>query len=132
MNNDHPSLLIKFIHLNCPLFRLHLSVSNGFVSTKIYDKHDDFDFGIVIVPVLEGDVLHPFIYSEANHRRHLIKITFIYKGTDLIDLPSIFKDKSVISSIPSYFLITEPPIVYYKYNKHIRNTIFNFKTCFRS
>ena len=63
---------------------------------------------MVIVPFLEGDALHPFI----DHRRHLIKITFIYKGTDFIDLPSIFKDKSVISSIPSYFLITEPPIIF--------------------
>ena len=27
---------------------LHLSVANGFVSSKIYDKRDDFDFDIVI------------------------------------------------------------------------------------
>ena len=27
---------------------LHLSISNDIVSTKIYDKHDDFDFEIVI------------------------------------------------------------------------------------
>ena len=26
---------------------LHLSISNGIVSTKIYDKRDDFDFEIV-------------------------------------------------------------------------------------
>ena len=29
------------------LLDLHLSISNGFVSTKIYDKRDDFDFDIV-------------------------------------------------------------------------------------
>ena len=28
---------------------LHLSISNGFVFSKIYDKRDDFDFDIVIV-----------------------------------------------------------------------------------
>ena len=27
---------------------LHLSISDGFVKTKIYDKRDDFDFDIVI------------------------------------------------------------------------------------
>ena len=27
---------------------LHLSISNDIVSTKIYDKRDDFDFEIVI------------------------------------------------------------------------------------
>ena len=35
---------------------LHLSISNGFVSSKIYNKRDDFDFDIVIFPFLDGDV----------------------------------------------------------------------------
>ena len=30
-----------------PSLDLHLSIANGFVSSKIYDKHDDFDFDIV-------------------------------------------------------------------------------------
>ena len=39
-----------------PFLDLHLSISNGFVSSKIYDKHDDFDFDIVNFPFLDGDV----------------------------------------------------------------------------
>ena len=35
---------------------LHLSILNGFVTTKIYDKRDDFDFDIVNFPFLDGDV----------------------------------------------------------------------------
>ena len=35
---------------------LHLSISNDIVSTKIYDKRDDFDFEIVNSPFLDGDV----------------------------------------------------------------------------
>ena len=35
---------------------LHLSISNGFANTKIYDKRDDFDFDIVTFPFLDGDV----------------------------------------------------------------------------
>ena len=35
---------------------LHLSISNDFVSSKIYDKRDDFDFDIVNFPFLDGDV----------------------------------------------------------------------------
>ena len=35
---------------------LHLSNSNDIVSTKIYDKRDDFDFEIVNFPFLDGDV----------------------------------------------------------------------------
>ena len=35
---------------------LHLSISNGFVKTKIFDKRDDFDFDIVNFPFLDGDI----------------------------------------------------------------------------
>ena len=70
--------------------------------------------------------LRPFIDSESNHIRSFIKILFINKGIDFIDLPSIFQDKSVIHSIPTYFQNSEPPIICYKYNKPIRHTIFNF------
>ena len=33
------------------LLFLHLSISNDIVSTKIYDKRDDFDFEIVNIPI---------------------------------------------------------------------------------
>ena len=39
-----------------PFLDLHLSISNGFVSSKIYNKRDDFDFDIIDVPFLDGDV----------------------------------------------------------------------------
>ena len=39
-----------------PFLDLHLSISNGFVSPKIYDKRNDFDFDIVNFPFLDGDV----------------------------------------------------------------------------
>ena len=35
---------------------LYLSISNGFVSSKIYDKRDDFDTDIVNVSFLDDDV----------------------------------------------------------------------------
>ena len=35
---------------------LHLSISNDIISTKIYDKRDDFDFEIVNFPFLDGNV----------------------------------------------------------------------------
>ena len=38
-----------------PFLDLHLSIANGFVSSKIYDKRDDFDFDINF-PFLDGDV----------------------------------------------------------------------------
>ena len=35
---------------------LNLCISNGTVSTKIYDHRDDFDFDIINFPFLDGDV----------------------------------------------------------------------------
>ena len=49
LNIDNP-------YTEAPFLDLHLSVANGFVSSKIYDKRDDFDFDIVNFPFLDGDV----------------------------------------------------------------------------
>ena len=70
LNIDHPYFegMVNQIHppelqLNkantsdteAPFLDLYLSISNGFVSSKIYDKRDDFDFDIVNFPFLNGD-----------------------------------------------------------------------------
>ena len=39
-----------------PFLDLNLCIFNGTVSTKIYDKRDNFDFDIVNFPFLDGDV----------------------------------------------------------------------------
>ena len=39
-----------------PFLDLHLPISNGFVSFKIYVKRDDFGFDILNFPFLDGDV----------------------------------------------------------------------------
>ena len=57
---------------------------------------------------------HHSLDSEINHKLkgHCIKISFINKGIDSIDVPSIFQDKYVISSIPDYFQNSELPIIF--------------------
>ena len=42
---------------------LHLSIPNDIVSTKIYDKRDDFDFEIVDFPFSDGDVHRSISYG---------------------------------------------------------------------
>ena len=49
---------------------LHLSISDGFVKTRIYDKRDDFYFDIVKIPFLDGDV--PLSTSYGVHISQLI------------------------------------------------------------
>ena len=43
---------------------LHLPISNGFVSSRIYDKLNDFDFDIVNFPFFDGDVQRRPSYGE--------------------------------------------------------------------
>ena len=69
--------------------------------------------------------LRSFIDSETNRRIHFIKIPFIVKGIDIIDSPSIFKDRSFTLSIPSYFQNSEP-LLFGISKKPITNTRFNF------
>ena len=47
-----------------PFLDLHLSVANGFVSSKIYEKRDDFD--TVNFPFLDGDVPRRASYTFRN------------------------------------------------------------------
>ena len=56
-----------------PFLDLHLSISNGFVSYKIYDKRDDFDFDIDNFSYLDGDV--PRRPSYGVYISQLIRIT---------------------------------------------------------
>ena len=88
---------------------------------KFYDRNHQLYDAALLTRYSTQHALRPFIDSETNHKRH-----FINKGIEFIDLPSIFKDRSVTSSIPSYFQNSEPPIICYKYNKPIRNTVFDF------
>ena len=90
---------------------------------KFYDRKH---FTALLTRCYTQHALRPYIDSEMNHIRHLIKIPLINKGIDFIDLPSIFRDNKVDSSIPDHFENKEPPIICYKYNKPVRNTIFNF------
>ena len=57
---------------------LHLFISNGFVSSKIYDKRGDFDFDIVIFPSGRGSSIgSEFAWHTSGpefdpHVRHIL------------------------------------------------------------
>ena len=93
---------------------------------RFYDRNHQMYDAALLTRCYTQHALRPFIDSEYNHIRCFIKIPFINKGIEFIDLPSIFQDKSVIQSIPTHFQNSESPVICYKYNKPIRNTIFNF------
>ena len=68
---------------------LHLSISYGFVKTKIYDKQDDFGFDIVNFPFLDDDVSRSTSYL----------FVFIFLTLfDLLKCPVILKNLNFMAS----------------------------------
>ena len=88
---------------------LHLSISNDIVSTKIYDKRDDFDFEIVNFPFLDGDVPRSTSYgvyisqlirfarassyvADFNTRNKLLTQTLLNKAIAIINFAKHFQN----------------------------------------
>ena len=73
-------------HLNCNLIKLILQIprpfGNGFVSSKIYDKRDDFDFDKVNFPFLDGDVPRRPSYGVYTNISQLIRFARVCSLVD--------------------------------------------------
>ena len=72
-------------------------------ANKFYDRRHDLYQTALLTRCYTQHALRPYIDSEINHISHFINIPFINKGIDFFDLPSIFRDNTVESSIPNYF-----------------------------
>ena len=125
------SIILKQSGRHMALSRLvTLSVSSlrnlDIEANKFYDIAQQLYDAALLTRCYTQHALQSYIDSKINHIRHFIKIQFVNKGIVFINLPSIFKDNSFISSIPTYFENKESPIVCYKYNKPIRST-FSYK-----
>ena len=63
---------------------------------------------------------------STDAKTHFIKLDFINKGIDAVNLPSILRSKSVTETVPTYFKEKGPPIISYTYTKAIASKILNF------
>ena len=113
----------KIFHASLPISVLRVLDTEA---NKIYDRNHQLYDAALLTRCYTQHALRQFIDSETNHKQHFIKIPFITKAIEFIDLPRIFKDRSVTSSIPIFFQNFEPPIICCKYNKPLRNTRFIF------
>ena len=65
---------------------------------------------------------------STDAKTHFVKLDFINKSIDAVNLPSILRSKSVTGTVPTYFKEKEPPIISYTYTKTIASKIFNFSS----
>ena len=71
-----------------PFLDLNLSLTNGIVSSKIYDKRDDFNFEIENFPFLDGDV--PRSPSYGVYIFQLICFARVYSNVDDFNNRNLF------------------------------------------
>ena len=71
-----------------PFLDLNLSITNGIVSSKSYDKRDDFNFEIVNFPFLDGDV--PRSPSYGLFISQLIRFARVCSNVDEFNNKNLF------------------------------------------
>ena len=75
-----------------PFLDLDLAITNGIVSTKIYDKRGDFNYEIVNFPFLDGDV--PRSPSYGIYISQLIRFARVFSNVaDFYNINTFFTSK---------------------------------------
>ena len=64
--------------------------------------------------------------------RSFLNLQFDNKGIEMINLPQILNNKSVIDAIPSFLTHKQPPIVSYSYTQTMGPKILNYKQCIKN
>ena len=90
LKSGHHQMLSKLSSLSIASLRKLDEEANTF-----YYRKRDLYHAALLTQCYTQLYFRPYIDSEMNHIRHFIKIPFINKGIDFIDLPSIFRDNTV-------------------------------------
>ena len=80
--------MANFFDTEAPFLDLNLSITNGIVSSKIYDKRDDFNFEIVYFPFLDEDV--PRSPSYGVYISQLIRFARVCSNVDDFNNRNLF------------------------------------------
>ena len=94
-----------------PFLDLNLSTTNGIVSSKIYDKRDDFNFEIVNFHFLDGDV--PRSPSYGVYIFQLIRFARVCSKVDDFNNRNVFLTAKLLNKV----------IDIIKFEKHFLNYI---------
>ena len=91
VNNLEISLVVQELEFEKKILlykALNLSIINGIVSSKNYDKRDDFNFEIVNFPFLDGDV--PRSPSYGVYISQLIRFARVRSNVDDFNNRNLF------------------------------------------
>ena len=80
-----------------------MSITNGIVSSKIYDKRDDFSFEIVNFPFLDGDV--PRSPSYGVYISQLIRFARVCSNVEDLNNRNLFLTAKLLKQVYRYHKI---------------------------
>ena len=80
-----------------------MSITNDIVSSKIYDKRDDFNFEIVNFPFLDGDV--PRSPSYGVYISQLIRFARVCSYVDYFNNRNLFLTAKLFKQVYKYHKI---------------------------
>ena len=86
-----------------PFLDLNLSITNGIISSKFYDKRDNFNFEIVNFPFLGGDV--PRSSSYGVYISQLIRFARVCSNVDVFNNRNLFLTAKLLKQGYRYYKI---------------------------
>ena len=127
-----PELTLNKANTNnqhCPFLDLDITVCNGKLNTKIYDKRDDFNFPIVNYPHLDGDV--PLAASYGVYISQLVRFARVCNNVNDFNERNIFITAKLLHQGFRYHKLLKTFTKFYyrykdlilKYNSTCRNLI---------
>ena len=110
-----------------PFLDLNLSITNGIVSSKIYDKRDDFNFEIVNFPFFDGDV--PRSPSYGVYISQLIRFARVCSNVDDFNNRNLFLTAKLLKQGYRYHKIRKAfSKFYYRHSELIVKYNIGLKT----
>ena len=100
-----------------PFLDLNLSITNGIVSSKIYDKQDDFNFEIVNFPFLDGDV--PRSPSYGVYISQLIRFARVCSNVDDFNNRNLFLTAKLLKQGYRYHKIRKAFSKFYSWHSEL-------------
>ena len=115
----------KLLSISFPQF--HSLQELALESTNFYYSSAEYRATAIILDITNYRLFRPVRnYVPAEKPKHFMKIKFLNKAVDAINLPALLRSTTVTDKIPHYFRDKEPPTVSYEYTSTLASKLFNF------
>ena len=118
--------------INTKLFSVSFPQLRCLQELALESTYFDYSSAEYRVPTIILDIVNYRLFRPvrsdvpAEKPKHFMKIKFLNKAVDAINLPTLLRSTSVTEKIPVYFRDKEPPTVSYEYTNTVASKLFNF------